>query len=480
MFSPRFRFLPLLIALAAMMIVTAAPAVAGSTMLTPASERVSRLSVADREGVRLELEAYLLELEASTAAFYALPAPNAFAVRAGIDPVGDIRMARAMIPHLTYREIDALRDFYLSNPVALQVPEHIQSLVDRSLDKPSEGRFSGMAVNGSTCSPGTGTPLGITDFYIAEAVALALEVTMEALPTDVITVVGHAIAAVAWGIAKGVALALDGLNATEAECMDAQEGVAQEAFRTKVKNFLDNETNYVSDNELDLGVTTITNNDNTNTQTMLTKMDANTVVITTAIDASATAIINNDNSNRNLIITNDNSNRTMIINNDNTNRDLMVAEMRKIGCDVIRLLNTPEGQRQSSLSSCSGQPAFPYNFPEKSMQVTGAFTSTAIDRDAIDQPVRRPFASTVSLEIHLLEGRLLPTYYLPVARGGMLEEVKALVWSTLDAQRELGIAVSQLAAAESFAQAADVLLNEKSFVEAYRSYAKAYQQLLPQ
>ncbi|MHB0969514.1 MAG: hypothetical protein ACYC7A_12390 [Thermoanaerobaculia bacterium] len=436
MFSPRFRFLPLLIALAAMMIVTAAPAVAGSTMLTPASERVSRLSVADREGVRLEIEAYLIELEASTAAFYALPAEKEFAARAGIDPVGDIRMARAMIPHLTYREIDALRDFYLSNPVSLQVPEHIQRLVDRSLDKPVDGRFSGMAVDGNSCSPGPGTPLGITDFYIADAVALALEVTMECLPTDVITVAGHAVAAIAWGIAKGVAMTLEGLNAVEAECLGAQEEVAQGNFRTTVTTFLNNETNYVSDNELDLGVTTITNNDN--------------------------------------------SNRTMIIDNDNTNRDLMVAEMRKIGCDVIRLLNTPEGQRQSSLSSCSGQPAFPYNFPEKSMQVTGAFTSTAIDLEAVDQPVRRPFASTVSLEIHLLEGRLLPTYYLPVARGGMLEEVKALVWSTLDAQRELGIAVGQLATAESFARAADDLLSQKSYVDAYRSYAKAYQQLLPQ
>lgn len=479
-------------------LLTAATIVALFIVFSPApasaaavSDRAERLAIADREGVRLELEAYMIDLEASTAAFYALPAEKEFAAKAGMDPVGDIRIAREMISHLTSREVDALRDFYLSNPLVLQVPGHIQQLVDRTLDKPAEGRFSGMAVDGNTCSPGPGTPLGITDFYIADGVAQGLEVVMECLPSDLITFEGHAVAAIAWGVAKGAAMVLDGLNAVEAECLDAQEGVAQEAFRTKVNTFLDNETNYVSDNELDFGVSTITNNDNsnrtqiinndnTNTQTLLTKMDANTLVITTAIDASATAIINNDNKNTTSIITNDNSNRTMIIDNDNTNRDLMVAEMRRIGCDVIRLLNTPEGQRQSSLSSCSGQPAFPYNFPEKSMNVTGAFTSTALDREIEGAPLRRPFASTVTLEIHLLEGRLLPSYYLPAARGGMIEDVKALVWNTLEAQRDLGIAVGQLGAAEQFARSADEMLNQKNFVEAYRTYARAYQQMLPQ
>lgn len=491
MFSPRFRFLSLLIALTAMMIVTAAPAFAGSTVLTPASERASRMSIADREGVRAEISMYLDELEVSAAALFELPAAKRVLSQTGTDPIGDVRRARATVSRLTYQDLDILRDYFTTNPAALAVPEALQNIADRVGRTRDEGRFSALEVDGTSCNPGPGTPLGIQDYFIAEYVAIALETAMECLPSDLITFEGHAVAAIAWGIACEAATILENLNAVEEECLGAQEEVAQGSFRTTVTNFLNTETNYVSDNELDLGVTTITNNDNsnrqtivnndnTNTQTMLTKMDANTVVITTAIDASATAIINNDNSNRNMIITNDNSNRTMIIDNDNTNRDLMVAEMRKIGCDVIRLLNTPEGQRQSSLSSCNGQPAFPYNFPEKSMQVTGAFTSTAIDLDAVDQPARRPFASTVSLEIHLLEGRMLPSYYLPVSRGGMLEEVKALVWSTLDAQRELGIAVGQLATAESFARAADELLTQKSFVDAYRSYAKAYQELLPQ
>lgn len=501
MSTPRFRILSLITAFAALLIVSAVPVFAEPTVLTPASERAARISVAGREEVRAELALYIDELEVAATSLFELPAAKAALAKSGHDPLADIRRARESVSLLTYQDLDVLR-YYLASPAALEAPLAIQDIAERVAGKPGDGRFAGLAVDGTSCSPGPGTPFGIQDFFTAQYVAIGLEVLMECLPSDLITFEGHAVAAIAWGLACEAANVLENLNAVEAECLGAQEEVTQNTFRTTVTTFLGNETNYVSDNELDLGVTTITNNDNsntqtivntdnTNTQTVLTKLDANTLIITTAIDASATAIINNDNSNRtqiinndnsnrNTIITNDNSNRDTIINNDNSNRDLMVAEMRKIGCDVIRLLNTPEGQRQSSLSSCSGQPAFPYNFPEKSMNVTSAFTSTAIDLDAVEQPVRRPFASTVSLEIHLLEGRLLPTYYLPVARGGMIEDVKALVWSTLDAQRELGIAVGQLATAESFARAADDLLSQKSFVDAYRSYAKAYQQLLPE
>jgi hypothetical protein len=41
----------------------------------------------------------------------------------------------------------------------------------------------------------------------------------------------------------------------------------------------------------------------------------------------------------------------------------IITEMRSLSCDLERLLHTPEGQRQSSVSECTGQPYFPYDFP---------------------------------------------------------------------------------------------------------------------
>ena len=86
--------------------------------------------------------------------------------------------------------------------------------------------------------------------------------------------------------------------------------------------------------------------------------------IHTDLENARADIINNSNTNRDLIIANDNANRDLIITNDNANRDILKGEIRNLSCDLMRLLNTPEGLRSSSNPACAGQPQFPYNFPE--------------------------------------------------------------------------------------------------------------------
>lgn len=44
--------------------------------------------------------------------------------------------------------------------------------------------------------------------------------------------------------------------------------------------------------------------------------------------------------------------------------DAALSEIRKLSCDLLRIMHTPEGLRQSDNPSCVGQPGFPYNFPE--------------------------------------------------------------------------------------------------------------------
>ena len=82
------------------------------------------------------------------------------------------------------------------------------------------------------------------------------------------------------------------------------------------------------------------------------------------------------------------------------------------------------------------------------------------------------------METHLLAGKLVPTYYLPASRGGLIEQVKAMVWNTIESQTELKIARDETAQARLIAQQADQLLSVKNYVDAYRQYSLAYQRLV--
>jgi len=42
----------------------------------------------------------------------------------------------------------------------------------------------------------------------------------------------------------------------------------------------------------------------------------------------------------------------------------MIEDLRLANCDIIRLLHTPQGQRESSLPVCDDHAEFPYNWPE--------------------------------------------------------------------------------------------------------------------
>ena len=75
---------------------------------------------------------------------------------------------------------------------------------------------------GPDCDPGPGTPLGITDWYIAVGVALALEIAHEAIPDDIVTSPLQIAAAGLWGVAATAALVLESLNGVENECNDAK------------------------------------------------------------------------------------------------------------------------------------------------------------------------------------------------------------------------------------------------------------------
>jgi len=159
----------------------------------------------------------------------------------------------------------------------------------------------------------------------------------------------------------------------------------------------------------------------------------------------------------------------------------MIAELRVVGCELDRLLNTPEGQRSSVITSCSGQPGFPYKFsgpksiapnPQSSSVST---PSTSRGQDGV--PIL-PMMGTVTMEAVLLDGKMIPSYYLPLSRGGLIEQVQSLVWNTINTQLDLSIALEQTEQARLIAREADQLLTQQKFVEAYRKFAASYQKLV--
>lgn len=90
-------------------------------------------------------------------------------------------------------------------------------------------------------------------------------------------------------------------------------------------------------------------------------LQADFAALTTNINQSTASIINNDN-----------TNKTAIINNDNANKDTIVAALSALGCEIIRLLNTPDGQRASSILACSAQPGFPYKWNKNGTAILAA------------------------------------------------------------------------------------------------------------
>jgi len=110
---------------------------------------------------------------------------------------------------------------------------------------------------------------------------------------------------------------------------------------------------------------TILSTASANLTAILNNSNANTLAVNNNIDAKATAIVNNANSNLGAIVNNANSNTTSIINTSNANKDAIVGELRALACELIRLMNTPDGQRSSSVAQCSAAPGFPYSWNKK-------------------------------------------------------------------------------------------------------------------
>lgn len=127
---------------------------------------------------------------------------------------------------------------------------------------------------------------------------------------------------------------------------------------------------------LSTSTSSIIANSNDNRATIVSVVNANAAAINNNITNSTNAINANVNASTSSIIANANANTTSInnnvgastttiVNNTNATKDAIVGELRAVACEIIRLLNTPDGQRGSTVAACSAQPGFPYSWNRK-------------------------------------------------------------------------------------------------------------------
>jgi hypothetical protein len=189
----------------------------------PVAATASSSSVSESKAqtaFRKEFLSYLTQMQQVSVMLQGNPQGRAALSRLGVNPSSAFPRARAGVLRMTPEQLAVLQAAFADVPNWQRQPAVLKATLRRN-GFTSRGRVRAFAV-GPDCDPGPGTPLGITDFYIAAGVALGLEVAHVAIPDDILTSPAQIAAALAWGVAAGAALTLEGLNAVEAECDGAK------------------------------------------------------------------------------------------------------------------------------------------------------------------------------------------------------------------------------------------------------------------
>jgi hypothetical protein len=249
---------------------------------------------------RKEFVSYLTQMQQVGAMLQSSPRGRAALTRLGVKPSTLVR-SREAVQHMTPSELAVLQKAFAAVPGWQTHPRDLKAALRRNGFSPN-GPVRAFAV-GPDCDPGPGSPLGITDWYIAVGVALALEIAHEAIPDDIITSIAQVAAAGLWGIAATAALALESVNGVENECNDAKledftrtqldVAVSTRATQTSVDAFVANFNNLSTlvNSRLDVAVSTratqaslnaFHNEFTTNATTVNTKLDGITSSVASA------------------------------------------------------------------------------------------------------------------------------------------------------------------------------------------------------
>ena len=258
----------------------------------------------DTAAFRKEFVSYLTQMQQVGAMLRSSPRGRAALSQQGVT-TSSLARSRDAIQHMTPSELAVLQKAFASVPNWQSHPRVLKAALRRNGFSPN-GTSRAFAV-GPDCDPGPGTPLGITDWYIAVGVALALEIAHEAIPDDIVTSPLQIAAAGLWGVAATAALVLESLNGVENECNDAKledftrtqldVAVSTRATQTSVDAFtatLNNLSTLVN-SRLDVAVSsratqTSVNNVQTSVTVFHNEFTANATVVNNKLDAANTKL----------------------------------------------------------------------------------------------------------------------------------------------------------------------------------------------
>jgi hypothetical protein len=371
---------------------------------------------------------YLNEMQEVAVILRKTPRGRSAAARLGVNPTAGIARSREGVKQMTPEQLAALRQAFATAPDWQSHPRVLKAALRRQGIPPS--RAAKPLAVGPDCDPGPGTPLGITDFYIAAGVALALEVTHEAIPDDILTSIAQVAAATAWGIAATAALTLEGLNAVEAECLAAK-------FEALVESRLDVA---VSTRATQTSVDTSTATLNALSALVNSRLDV--AVSTRATQASLTAFNNQ--------FTAFNTEFQTFHNEFNTFNTAFNTFHDEFTANATTVNNKLDG-------------------------ITTSLTSAhqKIDQLTINVGDQGELALRMQIEADLSDPANHPValFALPAANGGYLNVTRDIVAdtiaNTLASGQGVGNAAADLAQGNALAAAGD-------YKAAYREYGKAY------
>lgn len=203
-----------------------------------ARERLQRIMdpSADVEEFRRELDGFYADMQASMNNLLEGEFARGLVARAGLDPLGQLAESRRRLPELRAQDLGLLRAAFAKSPNWREQPERINSLLRPEVRDGLKKMRVFVAVTPGPVStlPGGVTPdncndaknadgtprVSNTDISIAQAFEIAGEITMESLPTDLLSFEAHAAAAVVLGALQGTVLVLETFKNISDDCSD--------------------------------------------------------------------------------------------------------------------------------------------------------------------------------------------------------------------------------------------------------------------
>lgn len=342
-------------------------------------ERLSKImdSRANIEEFRQEYLEYLTEIQDNMRLLSAAPAVQRQLSRAGLRLSPMLTSVKNSVAQMSQQDLTKVRSAYAKFPGWREMPAAlIRPDVRQELEEKLIAKKAGIIVNnaGTTdnCADGINAGITNTDISIAKAAQLVAEGIMEALPTDLVSILAREASVVAYIATEAVTLSLETLKGIKDDCRD-------DSFQDAITADVDAIPGLIS----------------ASTSTTAGNISASTATTATNITNAQTAIVNNDNANLVTILDKIEAAKTYIVTDAHANKD----EMKNL------LLRT---QIEADLASTDGSTFVAlYETPSN-------VCKTSLDVNGLPQTVTLPGFPTVT-----------------IPQCGLLDLVRAIVKDTI-------------------------------------------------